>query len=200
MTNQPDSRYFLLDSEHQGVLIDGYDLSVMTAVQRAIIDVRVISIFKNNWQTRLAAAAQGKDFFKIDRDEWKIIPLVVSQQTRDKRRRAQLLAEGFAYLYWMANLAVEFYWTTSSIDLNDLALMSTMKDDFVNALAKSKNIDRALAQKQIDFDEQNLKSLVLRRKEILWSGEQTLLAVDNQDQLLEWKAALHADIFKVGAI
>lgn len=200
--HNPNAYYFLLDSAPQRtVLLMGAQLATTLFVQRNILDTRVLGLPLVKVQGEISPLMAKAGYYSLKKG------VVTAQETADvsdiikqKAARARLLSEGYGYLLWYANMATEAYWATSSIDFNDTLLLQRRRSELTALFATTKGLSLAEAEKQIAFDEANLLTLAMRRKQIIWLYEETLLSVTNADELAKWKASVKNDTIDVGAV
>ena len=200
--HNPNAYYFLVDSAPQRtVLLMGAQLATTLFVQRNILDTRVLGMPLVKAQEEVIPKMPRGRYYSLKKG------VVTAQETSDvseiikqKAIRARLLSEGYGYLLWYANMATEAYWSTSSIDFNDTLLLQHRRTEVIALFASTKGLSIAEAEKQITFDEDNLLTLAMRRKQILWLYEETLLSVSNVDELATWKASVKNDTIDVGAV
>lgn len=200
--HNPNAFYFLLDSAPQRtVLLGGAQLTTTLFVQRNILDTRLVSVTLTQAHESLLPAMPKGRYYSLTKG------VVTAQETADvsdlikqKAARARLLSEGYGYLTWFANMATEAYWATSSIDFADTLLLSKRREEVINLFAATKRMSYAEAEKQIAFDEDNLLTLAMRRKQIIWLYEETLLSVTDADELETWKVSVKNDTIDVGAV
>jgi hypothetical protein len=172
--HNPNAVYFLLDSAPQRtVLLMGAQLTTTLFVQRNILDTRVLGLPLVKVQEEIAPKMPKGSYYSLQKG------VVTAQETADvsdiikqKAARARILSEGYGYLTWFANMATEAYWATSSIDFADTLLLSKRREEVINMFAATKRMSYAEAEKQIAFDEDNLLTLALRRKQIIWLYEE----------------------------
>lgn len=167
--------------------------------QRHILDTRVSTYNSFVWERmfshRLGDPLQHKKMVS-NRVEITEPDLIVIE----KAKRAKILCEGYSFLLWYANLSTHTYSSTASIGFDDIPLYSLSPDRYILQFAKSKNLSYDIAKKQIDFDLQQLQSLALRRKEILWSYSETLLQVPDDAALELWQNNIISDTVTVGQL
>lgn len=196
-----NATFLLLDAAQRTILLVGAQHAVTLFVQRNILDTKLASFVTTRWQTEVQPNMPKGSFYTLKKGEVSAIDIKeVSDITKQKALRARLLADGYGFLLWYANMATEAYWSTSSIDYSDLPLLATQRQALIDLYATTKGLSQAEAQKQFDFDEQTLLTLALRRKEILWKYEESLLKVTNQSQLNSWKDVVKNDTINVGAV
>lgn len=202
MNNQFNGTYFLVDAGQRIILLADAQHQTTLFVQRSILDTKVLSLPVARWRSEIQPAiTSSPGFYSLaNRKFTPVIESDVAEITKQKIKRARLLAEGYGYLLWYANMATEAYWSTSSVDFNDIWLLQTARSELVDLYAQSKGISKHEALKQIEFDEQNLRTLSLRRKQILWMYEKTLLEVVTISDLEAWKATVRNDTVNVGAV
>jgi hypothetical protein len=200
--HNPNAFYLLLDSAPQRtVLLVGAQLTTTLFVQRNILDTRLVSVTLAQAQESLLPDMPKGSYYSLKKG------VVTAQETADvsdiikkKAARARLLSEGYGYLTWFANMATEAYWATSSIDFADTLLLSKRREEVINLFATTKRMSYAEAEKQIAFDEDNLLTLAMRRKQIIWLYEETLMSVSSVAELETWKASVKNDTIDVGAV
>lgn len=196
-----NATFLLLDAAQRIILLVGAQHAVTLFVQRNILDTKLASVPTTRWQTEIQPNMPKGGFYTLKKGQVAALDIKdVSDITKQKAVRARLLAEGYGFLLWHANMATEAYWSTSSIDYSDLPLLATQRQALIDLYATTKGLSQAEAKKQLDFDEQTLFTLALRRKEILWKYEDSLLKVSNQTELDAWKNGVKNDTINVGAV
>lgn len=201
MHNQ-NATYLLTDgSQQRVVLLVGMQLQVTLFVQRNVLDTRVSAVYNEAFKEKVAPNLKQGVYASFKKGKVTDLALEdVSDVIRKKHERARLLGEGYAHLLWYANMATEANWSSHSVDYNDLAMLAANRPAFIALYAECKNITTAEAEKQITFDEQNLVTLALRRNQILWTYEKTLLEVTTREELAAWKTKVYNDTVNVGAV
>lgn len=197
------SRYAVIDAGQRNVLHVDHSLEVASFVQRSIMDTRLGGIPPKNFKEVDALLATTDRLPKLAYAAGTLVLLdnpTISSITTEKRERAKLLAQGYGLLLWYANAAGERYAYTSSIELGDLPMLMTNRQEFVDLYAKTNGVTAEQAEKQISFDQQSLRAMVMRRKEILWTYTPKLLAVNTQEELDSLVAAIRNDTVNVGAV
>lgn len=197
----PNATSVLVDAADRIILLSDIPLEVALFVQRNVLDVRFFTILNSIWKVEHAPPLAEGGFYSFRKHTFAAVSENdVSDIVRQKMRRCKLLADGYAYMLWFANVATEAYWSVASIDFSDLPLLQTDRQTFVELFAESKGMPRTQAQKQIAFDEENLRTLALRRKQIIWVYEELLLRVDTDEQLAQWKLRIYNDTINIGAV
>lgn len=197
------SRYAVIDAGQRNVLLVDQSLEVASFVQRSIMDTRIGGIPYKNFKEVDALLASTDQLPKLSYSAGTLVLLdnpTISAITREKRERAKILSQGYSLLLWYANAAGERYAYTSSIELADLPMLATNRQEFVDLYAKTNGITAEQAEKQISFDQQSLRAMVMRRKEILWTYTPKLLAINTQAELDAWIAEVRNDTVNVGAV
>lgn len=202
MKNQV-SRYAVIDAGQRNVLLVERSLEVASFVQRSIMDTRIAGISYRNFQEVDALLASTDQLPKLAYSAGTLVLLdnpTISSITREKRERAKLLSQGYALLLWYANAAGERYAYTPSIEFNDLPLLSLNRQMFIDLYVKIHGVTAEQAEKQITFDEQSLRTMVMRRKEILWTYTPKLLALTTQAELDALVVEIRNDTVTVGTV
>lgn len=197
------SRYAVIDAGQRNVLLIDHSLEVASFVQRNVMDTRLGGIPPKNFKevdTMLATTEQLPTLSYAAGTLARIDNPNISAITREKRQRAALLAQGYALLIWYANAAGERYAYTPSIEFDDLSMLAKHRQEFIDLYARTSGVTQEQAAKQIEFDEQSLRTMVMRRKEILWTYTPTLLALQTVDDLPAWVATVRNDTVNVGAV
>jgi hypothetical protein len=156
-------------------------------------------------RTRLAEAEAliaRRVYFSLERGGIlkELDPKVVNDVVRQKIAKAKLLAVGFSHLQWFANLATTSSLYSAVITYDNVDLYLQNPTLFINTYADAVGIDAATAQKQVEFDFQNLQTLRLRRQEILWRYGKTLLEVNTEDELNVWRTQVKNNTVDVGVV
>lgn len=199
------SRYVVIDAGQRNVLLVTHSLEVAAFVQRSIMDTRLAGIPPKN-QAESDALINTTPAAQLTTLSYAAGTLVrienpeVSDITKEKHRRAGLLTQGYATLLWYANAAGERYAFTDSIEFADLPLLATNRQEFIDLYARTRGVSQEHAAKQIEFDEQSLRAMVMRRREILWTYTPTLLTVNTQAELEAWITTVRNDTVNVGAV
>lgn len=202
MKNQ-HSRYVVIDAGQRNVLHIDHSLEVASFVQRNIMDTRLGGIPPRNFKEVDALLASTDQLPKLSYSGGTLVLLenpTISSITREKRERAKLLSQGYSLLLWYANAAGERYAYTPSIELADLPLLSLNRQMFIDLYVKTHGVTAEQAEKQITFDAQSLRTMVMRRKEILWTYTPKLLALTTQAELDALVVEIRNDTVNVGAV
>lgn len=197
------AHYFVVDAGQRNLLLIDATLEIATFVQRNLMDTRLGTVSAKRWRELepQISAVERKETLALRGVQLSNVPAdAVSEITVQKRDRALLLAHGYFHLLWYANAAGERYMHTASIDYNDLPLLDNHRTEFVALYARSKGVSLEQAAKQIEFDEQSLRAMVMRRKEIIWTYEAQLLALTSMSEIEAWKKMLQNDTVNVGAV
>lgn len=203
MLNDANSYYLLCDAGERVVLVHGVRHEIISFLQRSVLDTRIDSVAKPRWEV-IKVPVEQPGFFKIERDIAGIASCrqleEVSWRVKEKARIARLFSEGYSHLLWYANKVTESAWSSATINLADLPLSDTSRQQMAEIFAKCREISVEQALKQISFDEQNLTEILMRRRELIWTFERSLVKVTSRQELLDWKAAVAEGCVRAGSI
>lgn len=193
--------YFVIDGSHRAVIFMSTNLELVSYIARNILDNVVLALP----QSALAEAEKytsrkvyfslqkGGKFTDLD-SRW------VSDILRGKIARARMLAQGFTHLQWFANLATEAYCYTTTVNPDNLDMAVASPEWFAELYAKATNTPLESAVKQVNFDIDNIRTLRVRRQELMWEYSRSLLDVTTQEELDTWKTLVRNVTTEVGAV
>lgn len=193
-----DAAYVLIDTASRVVLSVTFGIESAIFAQRNVLDSKVMSVPRPVW-ARIGYTGALVRLVEASALE-SALDFAYDQIIKSKRNTAMLLTEGHRYLMWYANLITERYWSTSSLDYDDMLMYGMDREGYTQVYADAKKIDYADAQKQLEFDMDNLRANALRRKQILWTYERELAAITNATQLQLFKDNVKRGTVEIGFV
>ena len=193
------SEYAVKHIESGLLLIPKCNAKLANFLSGVFLDIRRILLTPEIKQNFLKFTS--KDFIIIEpiSGVWNITE-TLSQELVNMKVRAALLADCFSFLQVRTNDMLNQFSGLGYLTYDDLSLYPTLKPQYIERFAEAVNLSLELADKQLEFEYENLKQTCLRGKEIQWKYINLLKMVETTQDAKTWKKDLILSVKGVGKV
>lgn len=195
-------RTFLIDQATSLVIFTTKYNAIAKFLSSTILDSRTLQLgdhylptvnFDLSWNVNTIWVKFHKNSFSEYKES-------ISHELSAKRNQCGILNKGYYLLLEQTQILDKSFDNISDLSIENLPYYHLYKDAYIQKFSDARNVPINEAKKHLEFIAECLKSIHLRKQELLWKYSNLLRTVQNENDYIGWRTLLLRETIELGQV